>query len=382
LLHVRRLTLVFLIALVAAPAAAASGIRGEKQRQRAVRTQVATINAHLDAVVQRWDGERVRLTSLQASLHENERVLRIARGNLHVAQGELEQLLYDEYVHPAPRSLEVLVGASSITDLIDKVEAAHAVASQDAAIAAEAQHLKDVVIRHEVVLRRERRGVVRTIAQLAAQRTAISSELAREQRLLASIHQTIQTLTAQAAARQRARAEAAREAVARRVASAQARAAAAAITYPQPVVAQDPAPTTTPTTQAPPPPPSVPAPPAPAPGAHAEAAAIAARYLGVPYVWGGESPVGFDCSGLVSYVYAQLGISLPHYTVSQWDVTEPIPTSDLEPGDLVFFDGLSHVGVYIGGGQFIHAPHTGTVVQISSLSGYWAANLDGARRVP
>jgi cell wall-associated NlpC family hydrolase len=63
-------------------------------------------------------------------------------------------------------------------------------------------------------------------------------------------------------------------------------------------------------------------------------------------------------------------------------VTEAIPTSDLEPGDLVFFDGLSHVGIYIGGGQFMHAPHTGTVVQISSLSGYWAANLDGARRVP
>jgi cell wall-associated NlpC family hydrolase len=82
------------------------------------------------------------------------------------------------------------------------------------------------------------------------------------------------------------------------------------------------------------------------------------------------------------YVYAQLGVSLPHYTVAQWDATEPIPTSDLEPGDLVFFDGLGHVGIYIGNGEFIHAPHTGTVVQVSSLSGYWAAHLDGARRVP
>jgi cell wall-associated NlpC family hydrolase len=81
------------------------------------------------------------------------------------------------------------------------------------------------------------------------------------------------------------------------------------------------------------------------------------------------------------YVYAQLGISLPHYTVSQWDATTPIPVSDLEPGDLVFFDGLSHVGIYIGNGQFIHAPHTGTVVQIGTLAGYWSAHLDGARRV-
>jgi cell wall-associated NlpC family hydrolase len=81
------------------------------------------------------------------------------------------------------------------------------------------------------------------------------------------------------------------------------------------------------------------------------------------------------------YVYAQLGVSLPHYTVSQWNATTPISTSALEPGDLVFFDGLSHVGIYIGNGQFIHAPHTGTVVQIASLSGYWISHLDGARRV-
>lgn len=380
----RRLTLAVLLILVAAPSAAASAsIRGERQRQRAVRAQVARINTHLDVIVQRWDGDRVRFASLEASLRKNERVLQIARGNLHTAQAQLEQRLYDEYVNPAPGSLEVLVGSTSVTDLIDKVEAMNAIASQDVAIAREARQLEDVVNRRRLVLRRERRSVARAIATQAAQRTLISNQLAHEQRLLASIHQTIQTLTTRAAARERARVEAAREAIAQRVAAARTQAAVAAITYPQPVVVQDPAPTdqtTTPNATAPAPP--VPAPPVPMPGAHADAAAIAARYLGVPYVWGGESPTGFDCSGLVSYVYAQLGISLPHYTVSQWDVTEPIPASDIEPGDLLFFDGLSHVGIYIGGDQFIHAPHTGTVVQISSLSGYWAANLDGARRVP
>ena len=113
-----------------------------------------------------------------------------------------------------------------------------------------------------------------------------------------------------------------------------------------------------------------------------EAAQIALHYLGVPYVWGGSTPSGFDCSGLVMYVYAQLGISLPHYTVAQWNATLPISTSEMQPGDLVFFDGLGHVGIYIGGGQFVHAPHTGTVVQVASLSGYYASNLVGARRVP
>src|SRR5258708_12001523 len=92
------------------------------------------------------------------------------------------------------------------------------------------------------------------------------------------------------------------------------------------------------------------------------------RYLGVPYVWGGESPSGFDCSGFVAYVYAQVGVSLPHYTGAQWNVGVPVSRGDLQPGDLVFFDGLGHVGLYIGGDQFIHSPHTGDVVRISSLN--------------
>ena len=82
------------------------------------------------------------------------------------------------------------------------------------------------------------------------------------------------------------------------------------------------------------------------------------------------------------YVYAQVGVSLPHYTGAQWAMGVPVAYSDLQPGDLVFFDGLGHVGLYIGGGEFIHAPHTGDVVRIDSLSeGWYAATYDGARRI-
>jgi cell wall-associated NlpC family hydrolase len=109
---------------------------------------------------------------------------------------------------------------------------------------------------------------------------------------------------------------------------------------------------------------------------------IAMQFLGVPYVWGGSSPSGFDCSGFVMYVYAQVGVSLPHYTGAQWSMGVPVASGDLQPGDLVFFDGLGHVGIYIGGGEFIHAPHTGDVVRIDSLSdGWYAATYDGARRI-
>jgi cell wall-associated NlpC family hydrolase len=118
--------------------------------------------------------------------------------------------------------------------------------------------------------------------------------------------------------------------------------------------------------------------------AYGGVATIALQYLGIPYVWGGASPSGFDCSGLVQYVFAQVGIHLPHYTVAQWNYPGAVPVSknQLQPGDLVFFNGLDHVGIYIGYGDFIDAPHTGANVQIDSLSeGWFASRYDGARRI-
>jgi cell wall-associated NlpC family hydrolase len=108
---------------------------------------------------------------------------------------------------------------------------------------------------------------------------------------------------------------------------------------------------------------------------------IAMRYLGTPYRWGGASPGGFDCSGFTMYVFAQVGVSLPHYTGSQWGMGTPVSRDQLEPGDLVFFNGLGHVGIYVGGGSFIHAPHTGDVVKISSMTGWYASTYMGARRL-
>jgi NlpC/P60 family len=122
-------------------------------------------------------------------------------------------------------------------------------------------------------------------------------------------------------------------------------------------------------------------------GPGARAVAIAERFLGIRYVWGGASPFsGFDCSGLVMYVYGQLGIHLTHFSGAQWsEGTRILSPEDLAPGDLVFFhpgaNGPGHVGIYIGDSQFIHAPHTGDVVKISSLyeSNYSFSYVGGVR---
>jgi cell wall-associated NlpC family hydrolase len=114
-------------------------------------------------------------------------------------------------------------------------------------------------------------------------------------------------------------------------------------------------------------------------GAHGSVVAIAQRYLGVPYVWGGASPSGFDCSGLVMYVYAQLGISLPHNAAMQYASITHVAHGSEQPGDLVFFgysaSGIHHVGIYVGGGSMIDAPYTGVDVRYdSAFSGDYFAS--------
>jgi cell wall-associated NlpC family hydrolase len=108
----------------------------------------------------------------------------------------------------------------------------------------------------------------------------------------------------------------------------------------------------------------------------------AKHFLGVRYVYGGSTPSsGFDCSGFVRYVYGHFGVRLAHSSFAQFGSGFGVRRGGLKPGDLVFFDGLGHVGIYVGNGRFIHAPHSGTRVRIESLVGWYGNRLDGARRL-
>jgi peptidoglycan DL-endopeptidase CwlO len=115
----------------------------------------------------------------------------------------------------------------------------------------------------------------------------------------------------------------------------------------------------------------------------ARVASIATRYLGIPYRWGGSSPsTGFDCSGFVMFLYRQVGVSLPHNAAMQYGHGRAVSRNSLRAGDIVFFNGLGHNGIYLGGGRFIHSPNSGDVVKISWLSeGWYSSRYVGARRL-
>ena len=109
--------------------------------------------------------------------------------------------------------------------------------------------------------------------------------------------------------------------------------------------------------------------------------ARARSHLGTRYMWGGAGPAGFDCSGFVMYVYAHVGVGLPHNAAKQYRYGTPVTRERLEPGDVVFFDSLQHNGIYIGGGRFIHARRSGGSVMISGLDESWyRARWVGGRR--
>jgi len=122
---------------------------------------------------------------------------------------------------------------------------------------------------------------------------------------------------------------------------------------------------------------------APTPSVGERAARIALKAVGIPYHWGGESPSsGFDCSGLVRWAYGRIGVELPHNSYALYGEGHRVSRARMKPGDVLFFEGLGHVGLYLGRGRMVHAPQSGRLVEVVRLAGsHYGNRLIGARRV-
>jgi peptidoglycan DL-endopeptidase CwlO len=343
--------------LLAGGAAADPTIASKQAQAAAVMAQIHQIDVEVERAAEAYNLANIKLDRIHHEQAVNGVRLTVARRSLGRANQMLEERLVAIYTsQDSSTAVEVLLGATSIEDLINRLDTVERVSDQDAEVLRQVKSFRDQVRQREHALKQANAAQQQVVAERAAQRNAVQAKLADRQALLASVQNEIRTLQARERARQ---AELERQARARLAAAP----AAVASGSPETLVATGggsaaPAPT------------------------HGGVVGIAMQYLGTPYVWGGASPSGFDCSGFVMYVYAQVGVSLPHNAAAQYGYGSPVSRSELAPGDIVFFDGLGHDGIYIGGGQFIHSPHSGDVVKISSLGDSWyASTYVGAKRI-
>jgi len=323
--------------------------------------EIHELDASLGRANERLNLANLKLDHVRADLKTNKRELAIAKQNLQKGQQAIAKRLVTLYTKGETSALEVILGARSLTEALKLMETESRVSSLDAQVVGEVRTYKSAVKRHARQLKVQMKQVKRLIAQREAEQQSLRSQLGQRERLLGSLNSDIQRLIEEQQARELRQAQAVRATYL----ESQSRSSQAIGTSTFGAAAATPEGATV-----------------VAASAYQGAAGVAMQYLGTPYVWAGSAPGGFDCSGLVMYAYSKLGVSLPHSSYALWNVGTPVPRDQLQAGDMVFFSGLGHMGLYIGGGQFVHAPHTGDVVKVSSMSsGSYAYSYVGARRV-
>lgn len=333
----------------------------QKQAEAAsAQAELERMRAELEVKIEEYNAITEAVAQTDAEIESTRRDLDQAATELEVAQTLLADRATNMYKHGGINVMDVFLGVRSFDDLITRFDLLRRISAADAASVVSVQQAKARVEAAERSLEQRHAEQIALQRQAEARATAIEGEVSRQQGYVERLGEDVRTLIAEEEARQRA------------LAAERARAAAAAAAV---AAAQRAASARAGATEN-----------APGDGAAAVPLAgvssgsvveIALQYLGVPYVYGGSSPSGFDCSGLVQYVYRQVGVSLPRTSQSQFRVGQHVPADRvdlLQPGDLVFFgtDGdpsrVHHVGMYVGDGNYVHAPYTGTVVRINSLT--------------
>lgn len=313
-----------------------------ESQAEAVKAEMAVLNHELEGIVEQHNATKVLLDQLTLELADS----RVRLDYALEQHGKQERLVSDRlaavYKAGEINLLSVLLNSNSLSDFYEQSRYIAKINEQDAKLELQFRESAETVQSLTDEIDQKRQMQMKLEKQLGEQKDQIETRIRERQAKLNQLDGQIQEIFAREAERVKAEQE---------------RAAAESAAMLRDLEISD-------TVQA-------------------QVVQTALQYLGVPYVWGGESPAGFDCSGLVKYVYAQHGVLLPHASSIQFNMGAPVPPDQLQPGDLVFFYGSTapqHVGMYVGKGKYIEAPNFGEVVKISNLS--FDSDYAGARRYP
>jgi len=302
-----------------------------------IKAQVDKIDSQLDVIVEQYN-------EANYSLSKTEEELRIARDKLQAAEKELadrreaiNKRFDGVYRQGGFSYVEMLINSKSLDQFLYYLELIERLTEQDAKMIDEMKAVKKQVEEQSAILFEKEEKQKALLAEIKVKKDKIAVQLKEKNALLSKVKNELRSIR-----EAELREEAKRQAELRRSLRA---------SYdpdrPGDSVSRG--------------------------GSRSGVVGIAMSQLGKPYSWGGTGPGSFDCSGLTRYVYAQVGVSLPHSSRAQYGCGQRISRGSLQPGDLVFFargGTISHVGIYVGGDSFIHSPRTGDVVRVSSISAH------------
>jgi cell wall-associated NlpC family hydrolase len=339
---------------VATPEPAA--IQQKRAQVEAIQTELHAIDMEVERAAEAYNGALWQLGVIRDRIEQNKRQIRGTEADLKRSEEVLGDRLRDIYVTPDPTLAEVIISSGSISAAADQIELLDQVGQQDASVVDTLKETKTRLENLRAELMIDQRKAEDAVAQAKAHKDQVESLLAQRAAVLENVKGELAQMIA--AEQERQRQIAIQQAIIAQQRQAAAAAAAAAAqgggggtAVAAPSGGGAPAATA----------------PIPSGDGNAAAVAVAMQQLGTPYVWGGGGPGGFDCSGLAAYAYGKIGKSVPHYTGAIWSKFPKVSNNDLRAGDMVFFNGGGHMGIYVGGGQYVHAPHTGDVVRVAKL---------------
>ena len=328
-----------------ATTAFADPIADAKTQAAKVQAQVSTLNTQAEIAAEDYNASREHYATLSQQAAASQRALKKVTAQRDALQGQLNDRATALYRQGPLGFLAVLLATRDLSDFDVAYQMLTNLSRHDALTVdnLKAAKVRAAAAHAHLVSEQTQAGAEKQA--MARNATSVRVHLAKSRQVLAQANSTVKRLIAEQKAREAAAARAAALAALAAQQAYNRRAYASngggSVNYGNPPVS----------------------------GTGAKAVWYAEKKLGCPYVWAASGPNTFDCSGLVMWAYAQVGVSLPHYSREQINCGKPVGKSNLEPGDLVFFGSpIHHVGMYVGGGHFIEAPYSGANVRISNLS--------------
>ena len=308
----------------------AGDVAGRQSQMETVRSEIQSLNVEMQISIENYNQANSALDEIEKDIEENAVVLQETQANLQLSQERLEKRLVNIYRNGSVEVLDVLMETSDINEFMSKLDLLTMIGEQDRDDLEQIKQFKIQVEEAKAKLAEDEAKQSALLNELTAKKSQIEAGIAEKQQMVAGIESELAALEQSQRARDQEAAQA-------EFAGESSGGGYAAASYS---------------------------------GGGGDVVSIAMQFIGLPYVWGGSSPSGFDCSGLTQFVFGQAGISIPRTASAQQGAGSPVGRGELSPGDLVFFGSPAyHVGIYVGGGSMIHSPYPGSSVEVAPLMG-------------